>query len=518
MAALGETGSFSLLRGGASISYRDSESFVKAAGYRTITDGHRQNSNYERTNLLARAGTQWHNHLISLLVNHVNLTAQIPSSVDYNTYRDHPEAAAANWLDINGFQTYNKWQGGLTIHSEIDPGWSNRLAFYGIYNDAYESRPFNILDEMTRTIGLRQRILYNRRNISVSVGTELFRESYNWKIFETIEGTRGRLESNNHERRYYFNLFGHFETEFETGTVISGGLNIHRLYYRTKDIETPGGAKQKHHYPLVLSPRLGVNQRVAEGIYLFASAGHGFSAPSPEEALLPDGSINRDLKPEEGINLEGGVRGQLFSGRLELEFTGYQIRISNLLMTRRDAEDVFYGENAGRTLHSGLESRVKYDFSTAGDEKEYSVTIVHTLMDNRFRHFIRDEVDYRDNQLPGLPGSSLSIMLNTSFSNNLSVHATLRHISSQFLDDANTLTYSGHELADLSAIYRPKSAALRGLRIAGGIQNLFNRHHASMVLVNAPSFGTTPPRYYYPGTPRRFFLSLVFDTSYLQMF
>ncbi len=34
-----------------------------------------------------------------------------------------------------------------------------------------------------------------------------------------------------------------------------------------------------------------------------------------------------------------------------------------------------------------------------------------------------------------------------------------------------------------------------------GCNNIFNIHYASMVLINASSFGNNKPRYYYPALP-----------------
>jgi iron complex outermembrane receptor protein len=38
-----------------------------------------------------------------------------------------------------------------------------------------------------------------------------------------------------------------------------------------------------------------------------------------------------------------------------------------------------------------------------------------------------------------------------------------------------------------------------------GINNLFDTTYASMILINAGSFGGSQPRYYYPGLPRNIF-------------
>ena len=45
-------------------------------------------------------------------------------------------------------------------------------------------------------------------------------------------------------------------------------------------------------------------------------------------------------------------------------------------------------------------------------------------------------------------------------------------------------------------------------QLRAGMRNLGNSHYAAMLLVNAPSFGNQPARYYYPGEPRNFYLGL----------
>jgi iron complex outermembrane receptor protein len=51
------------------------------------------------------------------------------------------------------------------------------------------------------------------------------------------------------------------------------------------------------------------------------------------------------------------------------------------------------------------------------------------------------------------------------------------------------------------------------LNLYTGVQNLFNEHYASMILVNAPPLGTVAPRYYYPGSPRSFYAGLKISFS-----
>ena len=43
------------------------------------------------------------------------------------------------------------------------------------------------------------------------------------------------------------------------------------------------------------------------------------------------------------------------------------------------------------------------------------------------------------------------------------------------------------------------------LELYGGINNAFDEKYASMILINAGSFGGRAPRYFYPGLPRNYY-------------
>ena len=44
-----------------------------------------------------------------------------------------------------------------------------------------------------------------------------------------------------------------------------------------------------------------------------------------------------------------------------------------------------------------------------------------------------------------------------------------------------------------------------------GVDNIFDVKYASGVVINARGFGGRDPRYYYPGLPRNYFISLSFS-------
>jgi iron complex outermembrane recepter protein len=202
--ALVEAGSFDLRKVGGSLSYRQSDNYLKAALTHTSTDGHRENNQYQRTNLLLQGGLTHKNHQLSVLGAYIDLRAHIPSSIDLETYTNTPHKAAANWLAIKGYQAYQKWQTGLTLNSQFSAELSHKIIVYGLLNNAYEPHPFNILDKGTQTIGLKENLTYQKDHLALSLGYEIFNESYQWKIFEIEEAQQGPLLSNNKEQRFFF--------------------------------------------------------------------------------------------------------------------------------------------------------------------------------------------------------------------------------------------------------------------------------------------------------------------------
>jgi iron complex outermembrane receptor protein len=69
--------------------------------------------------------------------------------------------------------------------------------------------------------------------------------------------------------------------------------------------------------------------------------------------------------------------------------------------------------------------------------------------------------------------------------------------------DDNTLFTNAYQLANLMAGYE-KSFNKISVSLSSGIQNLFDTHYASMILINATGSGNQSPRYYYPGLPRNY--------------
>ena len=72
------------------------------------------------------------------------------------------------------------------------------------------------------------------------------------------------------------------------------------------------------------------------------------------------------------------------------------------------------------------------------------------------------------------------------------------------LRDDNMLSSNKYQLVNSIAGYNFKINDSFSAKLFITANNIFNEKYASMLLINASSFGNSKPRYYYPGNPSNF--------------
>ena len=243
---------------------------------------------------------------------------------------------------------------------------------------------------------------------------------------------------------------------------------------------------------------------MSPGKNFYANISHGFSTPTVAETLTPDGQINTDLKPETGINYELGFKGNWLENRLYTEFSAYSIRIEDLLVAQRVAEDRYVGLNAGKTIHNGLEFLVNYNLNlTSGISAKPYLNAAFNFFE--FEEFVNNDQDFSGNELPGVPKSTINLGLNLESDLGIDLFAGYRAVGEIPLDDANSGYSENYQLLNLKASWT--FDILRDLEVNfyAGINNVFDEHYAASILTNAVGFGGAAPRYYYPGNPRNYY-------------
>jgi len=492
----------------AGIQYMKNGWYVVGRYANAHAEGWRENSEYERHNLLLNTGfISQYSHLDFMLL-FIDVRAQIPSSLNMQDFETRPQSAAQNWLEVKGFEDYTKYIGGINYNYKFTENLSNTThLFFKLYN-GYESRPFNILDDAATSYGIRNITTLQLAQLKLQAGFESLFENYSWEIFTTLSGEQGSLQNKFSEKRTPLTIFLNGQYQLSSDAIVEAGVSLNTLKYSLDDqTKNSGDLSGEYAYDMVFSPYFGFNTKLFANARLYGSVSHGFSAPSVEETLLPEGSINPDLKPETGINAEMGLRYESNDGRLFADACFYRLWASNLLVTKRETEDIFYGANTGKTSHTGLEISTSFHLSDHGSSFPFSLHASYNYLQATFVRFEDDEADYSGNNVPGVPRQTLWLSATIQSKSGFYLIPQFQYTGSQYLDDANTGSNPAFSLMHLKAGF---AATLRKLSIdvAFGVRNLLDARYASMILVNAPSFGGNAPRYYYPGMPRNYYLSL----------
>ncbi|MDX8340145.1 TonB-dependent receptor [Draconibacterium sp. IB214405] len=478
------------------------------------SDGFRENNSTTRGNILLNSTYNFSDKSnLQFLAKATKMKAYIPSSLDLETYQNDPQSAALNWAGVHGYEEYTNSQLGVSFNRFTLNEGKISAGVFGSTRKLDELRPFNRLKESSDYIGWRaymQKVVTSDEfRLVMTTGIEMFRETYDWQTFDNDDD---ELLSDNNEKRQYENLFVQVESNIKDRLFISTGLNGNLTRFKYTDHYLDNGDQSgKKNYKPVLSPRLGLNVLLAEEYSLFSNVSHGFSTPTFEETLMPEGTINEDIKPESGWSFETGFRAQ-FTNRFKLSASYYRIYIDNLLVAHRTGEDAYIGVNAGQSVHPGFEA--EFTWVTITHNKNHLLTIYGstTLANYHFNDFVNLGTDYSGKLLPGTAKETFSLGANLSPLKNLSLNAWYRYNGEMPVDDANSAFSDAFGLTNTEIRYKAKAGAIK-FDLRSGVQNIFDINYTSMLAVNAPSFGGNPPRYYYPGNPRNFYFSILIGLS-----
>ena len=472
------------------------------------SDGYRDNNSYDNRNYSLLGGYNHGDHQFSVLLHHININAQIPSSLNREDFTNTPEKAAFTWASVNGYEDYTKTIMGISYSTvAIDKLLWKSTLFTNIYN-GYESRPFNILDDESSNYGLRSTLAYdleNRWDAKFLLGFEWSSEAYNWNLFRTEDGVQGDQFQENKEDRISTQLFAQYSMNIFENLTIEAGMNANLTNYTLDDLFNADSINisGSFDYDWIASPRLNLKYAISQDRYFYALLSHGYSIPTLEETLTPDGLINNEIKPEIGLNYEVGYRDQSSLNSLNYGISIYQMDVKDLLVARRTEVDQFIGINAGGSKHIGVELDAKYRMILNKDWNS-EMDLAYTYQRFTFTDFVDDNNDYSGNDLTGAIPHLLAAGWNTSYKG-LGVSLKYKYVDSMPMRDDNSIYSDSYSLLDLYIAQEVKVGKF-DLAANVGFNNILANEYASMILINAGSFGGNAPRYFYPGLPLNVFV------------
>ncbi len=248
------------------------------------------------------------------------------------------------------------------------------------------------------------------------------------------------------------------------------------------------------------TPKVGLTYDISSNINSFLSYSQGFVVPTTSQLLTANGA-NDQLSAEKATNYEIGLRTSFWNRLLDLDISIYSMEIEDKIVgTGYSPRDPYV--NAGETSHRGVETvfvlRPHEKFSLAASytyaRNEYETYTV----DINPNPFVETLVDYSGNTLPRSPDHHLNARLTFYPIIGLELEFEVDDISSQYADDANTISYSRPTLWNLRGNYDWQDWSFWA-----HVTNLTDEKYASYV-----SWGSTDGDTYFSGSPRTFFVGL----------
>jgi len=475
------------------------------------SDGYRENNQYQRQSFtgIARLKTSKKSDL-SAYFNVTNLKAFIPSSINEETFENDPSAAAPNWQAAEGFEDNSRFRVGFSLNTEYNQKVESTIAIFLNGGNSREVTPIGSIgiEEVNFTnVGMRSKVKasFLDDKLQTVLGFELFLEGFEIQNYDNINSSNGALFSDFDQTRNYGNVFLSTEYKPTEKWTMEVGTNLNFSSFEAIDRLLNDGDDQSGAFGFdpIVSPKISVRRQLTNNISAYALVAHGFSLPTFDETLNPGGQINQDIKPESGYNYELGLKGNL-SENIYFELAGYTMRIKNLLVAKRDDQGAFIGENAGKTTHNGLEILLKQQLlNRTGFQLDHRLAF--TLMDYRFDEFIDDENgDFSGNELTGVPNFTMAYLIQFTTAIGFYGNINWQSTGSMPMRDDNSVYTDSYNVVNFKFGFE-KTISGFDFNLYVGINNILDEKYASMILINARSFGGAPPRYYYPGLPINYF-------------
>lgn len=513
-------GSFKLIKHTLSAGHSDKNSNFYTNYNHLQNEGYRTNSNYDRKslNIFGKQNLS-KKDILSIFTIGTRLKAYIPSSISETDYINSPQKAATTWESAKGFESYDKLLIGLGHEHLFSKNWILNTSVSTSMKNGYEARPFDILKDKSLSFGFRSKVNHTTNLFSFpttfSMGIESLSENYDFSLYRNLYKTKpgqgsiqGDRFSEINQKRSNSNVFFQMNMQLIDNLYLESGLAYNSTNYQQRDLFIENNtAKKSYTFGSIWSPRLGLSYQIAEGKNIFTSISKGFSTPTVAETLTPEGQINTNIKPEIGINYEIGFKARFLNSKLYTELSFYNMLVQNLLVARRIAEDQYMGINAGKSSHRGVEFLIHYKWiynSNLQIQPYFNGTINHF----KFTDFVDNNNDFSGKKLPAVTNIQWNVGfdLNTNFG--LHLNTNYGFFGKMPLDDANSKYTEKYQLLNAKIAYNFIILKKLKAEINMGMQNILNEKYASSILPNAVGFGSTTPRYYYPGDPKNFYAGL----------
>ena len=492
----------------------------------TRSDGTRAHSRQRATTGFGRAG-------IALGATNLNVTvlaldnplAENPGALSIDELRADPSSADALSVRRNARKAVNQLQVGISADRKWSTGEATVSAFGGArsldnpltfaivevgrhsYGASAHVAESNVIN------GFANRLLAGadlqsqndlRRNFATCADT--IRSAAPTATCPSITSDRGIVTLDQRELVSSAGIYASDELSLTNSIAVTAGMRADNVRFEVRDRLISGANPDDSGRRSMgaVTPVAGVLFRLTKNHSAYANIAGAFETPTATElGNRPDGSagINPDLRPQRSTTTEVGAKGfvadfarydaAIFSTNVRDELIPFEIPNSN---GRR------YFRNAGRTRRRGAE---------AGGEVVRGPMLVMAAYSYSAFHFVSynsGAITYNGNSIPGTPAHHWQTAIKLSDRVGFAVLEG-EGASSVYLDDANSVSGPGYTVANFR-IGTSRSPRSSGVSATAGVQNIFDRHYAASVAINAAR-----GKFFEPASTRTFFVGVTVSSG-----
>lgn len=479
---------------------------------------HMQSDGYRQQSAMRRDGMQWlatfkgKKQLWQLLNFYTDLFYQTPGGITETQFLQNPQQArqpAGMFLGAVQQQTavYNKtWYSG--VHHEWEVDTNNSFRSFLVLSGTHFRNPFitnyEQRQEWNTGIGTQwqYRLKKNEDEWSLHLGVEWLYQHAGIDNFSNKNGIKDTVQYRDQTHSTQWFPYLQVQYRIRQRWTIQAGISSNQQGYRYQRLTDPQPVHQRRKITSVLTPRISAGYSINQRVTLYALLTKGFSAPTLAEFRPSDGNFYADLDAESGWNMETGIKGYLFSDRLQFDIAWYRFKLNNAIVRRNALSGAEYFVNAGGAIQQGLELFVKMDL-LHNDKywlRRWSCWTAYSFQPYTFTDYRQGAIDYSNNRLTGVPRNTWITGMDIETQSGLYLYCSMNAVSAIPLNDANDAYAKAYQLLQARTGYR-KNRWEFFLSLDNGLNQIYSLGND----INAVG-----RRYYNAAAPRNFSFGMNF--------
>ncbi|MCH8033084.1 MAG: TonB-dependent receptor [Bacteroidetes bacterium] len=519
-------GSFELRRNGFKTGIRtDKYGFLATYSYQNYEGYREHNSEYWHifnTVLEVHPGD---NTSLKILGYFVDGLIKLPGSLTKEEFEEDPFQPDQRQVDRDSKRISTKGRLGVRFNTKFGSSLNNEIEIttYGTMKFFHRpSRTYKIINR--NGLGLTTRYS-NRTDIlgkqnEFSIGADIFLQPARIEFYDNINGQKGDqllqlLDEGINNTGFY--ISNNFELLKDRMFVLLSGRYDYVSYNITE--ETLPSRTDERTFN-AFTPKIALNYKITPHIAVYTSFGLSFDSPAKNELdpFDPADLYNPELQPQESINFELGIKGNIISydaqyfRNILFEATFFNIKIDNEIIPFEVLGDVFF-RNAAETNRMGLELGTQLEV-VEGLQFIFSYTYSNFIYNSYFAKtiefdstgFVESEEDFSDNIVPSVPEHNIFISFAYSYPFTISLNGFIKFsymgVSRLWVDDANSDKTDAYNLLNSVLGFDMKFDSFN-LLVSGGVNNIFD-----LLYVGFTNTNSADKRFYEAGAPRNYFASL----------